>query len=194
MCVACYSESEVLWSWDYGGTGVICAKPLWLTTSSPNIDMPTILVTGAASGIGAAFVQAYQAESGNKIIAVDRQNIAHSHNVEAISVDVGDEESVQALAHQLKDRPLDLVIHSAGVRGLVPGIELSTPGNVAACETMDVMDAETLTKTLRINTVGTFLLLRAIVPNVRLTSGKVVVMSSRMVSAYYVMREVIELC
>ncbi|KAF2209409.1 hypothetical protein CERZMDRAFT_100610 [Cercospora zeae-maydis SCOH1-5] len=143
--------------------------------------MPTILVTGAASGIGAAFVDAYQASPDNNIIAVDRHRVEHAaQNVDVIEVDVRNEASVQTLAHRVGDRPLDLVIHSAGVRGLVPAMESSTPGNVAACETRGVMDAETLTRAFQVNTVGTFLVLRALLPNLRRTAGKVVVMSSRM--------------
>ncbi|KAM3415411.1 hypothetical protein BST61_g8937 [Cercospora zeina] len=136
---------------------------------------------GRREGIGAACVEAYQAKPDNTIIAVDRQRVENaSQNVQAIEVDVRNERSVQSLAHRMKDRPLDLVIHSAGVRGLVPAMEISAPGNVAACETRSVMDAETLTRTFHVNTLGTFLLLRALLPNLRRTEGNVVVMSSRM--------------
>ncbi|GAM89370.1 hypothetical protein ANO11243_074070 [Dothideomycetidae sp. 11243] len=79
------------------------------------------------------------------------------------------------------DSIIDLVIHSAGVRGLVPSVEDKHPDNVAACETMEVMDVETLTRTFQINAVGTFSLVRCLLPHLKRSRGaKVIIMSSRM--------------
>ncbi|KAI7257660.1 hypothetical protein KC335_g12653, partial [Hortaea werneckii] len=77
--------------------------------------------------------------------------------------------------------PIDLVIHSAGIRGLVPHLEQEKRGDVDACETMEAMDFATLTRTFNINAAGTFLLFRAIVSNLlKAQAAKVIVMSSRM--------------
>lgn len=143
--------------------------------------MATILVTGAANGLGAAFVKAYQDVPGSKIIAVDRQHIGNlPKNVSSHEVDVSNEESIKNLLANIKDKPIDLVLHCAGIRGLVPEVEANKPGDVAACETLQVMNLETLIRTFTINSAGTFLLLRALLPNLRQAKGKVVVMSSRM--------------
>ncbi|CAK4031597.1 Hypothetical predicted protein [Lecanosticta acicola] len=147
--------------------------------------MPTIAITGAARGIGAAFLAAYQKDPGNTILAIDREHIDEpptaQPNVRTYQVDVGSQSSINAFAASLgDDDPVDLLIHSAGIRGLVPSIEETGPGDVAACETMHVMDLETLTRTFQINAAGTFMLLRSLLPNLQTAEGKVVVMSSRM--------------
>ena len=144
--------------------------------------MPTILITGAASGLGAAFVSAYQSQPNTKVFAIDISPIKTSHpNVQAHTLDLTNEPSVLSLATDLPNQPIDLIIHSAGIRGLVPALEDQYPNNVAACETLSGMDLETLTRTFQINTVATFSLLRALLPNLQLAEQpKVIVMSSRM--------------
>jgi NAD(P)-dependent dehydrogenase (short-subunit alcohol dehydrogenase family) len=117
--------------------------------------MPTILITGAANGLGAAFVKEYQSHPNTKILALDRLPIS--------------------------SEAIDLVVHSAGIRGLVPALEDQHPDDVAICETLTGMDLETITRTFQINTVATFALLRTLLPNLRLAKQpKVIVMSSRM--------------
>lgn len=143
--------------------------------------MATILVTGAANGLGAAFIKAYQGIPGNNIIAVDREHIADiPEHAASYKVDVSDAESIESLTTKIKGEPIDLVLHCAGIRGLVPEMEVNSPGKVAACETMEVMNLDTLMKTFQVNSAGTFLLLRALLPNLRQAKGKVIVMSSRM--------------
>jgi NAD(P)-dependent dehydrogenase (short-subunit alcohol dehydrogenase family) len=144
--------------------------------------MPTILITGAASGLGAAFLAAYQPQPHTKIIALDIQPIQTSHpDVHPHTLDLTHEPSVLSLATNLSTEPIDLIIHSAGIRGLVPSLEHQHPNNVAACETLSGMNLETITRTFQINTVATFSLLRALLPSLQLAKQpKVIVMSSRM--------------
>ncbi|QIW97585.1 hypothetical protein AMS68_003103 [Peltaster fructicola] len=141
-----------------------------------------ILVTGGANGLGAAFIEAYSQQQDNKIVCLDIQPLQTSRdNVEHFIVDMASETSIQRFAKRLGDRPIDLVVHSAGIRGLVSVEEDKHPDAVEACETLAVMDANTLERTFRINTVGTFVFLQAILPNLHLSSQpKVVIMSSRM--------------
>lgn len=76
---------------------------------------------------------------------------------------------------------VDLVIHSAGIRGLVPSVPVTQSSDVAKAETMSVMTAQTMEQTFQMNAVGTFVLLRALIP--KLTGSgraKVVIMGSRM--------------
>ncbi|KAK0268725.1 hypothetical protein LTR35_015297 [Friedmanniomyces endolithicus] len=147
--------------------------------------MPTrsVLICGAANGLGTAFLEAYRKQPNTHIIAIDRAPIPNSNdeNVQKFTVDLTDEPSIADLAHTLASQPIDLLIHSAGIRGLVPALETTHHGDVAACETLEAMDLATLTNTFAVNAAGTFLLFRALLPNLRLAKEpKVVVMSSRM--------------
>jgi NAD(P)-dependent dehydrogenase (short-subunit alcohol dehydrogenase family) len=144
--------------------------------------MRTILISGAANGLGAAFLEVYASQIDTNIIAIDRIPISTRYsNAESFSVDVTDEGSINSFQRSIAERTIDLLVHSAGVRGLVPAIENEKPDDVAACETMDVMDTATLTRAFQINTIGTFNLIRAILPNLRRAHDpKVVTMSSRM--------------
>jgi len=132
--------------------------------------MPTILITGASSGLGLAFLRHYATTTSNTtIIALDRcplpASAPHSQSIIFCPIDVTSESAVSALftSPSIADRPIDLVIHSAGVRGLVSAVEEKWPDDVARAEGMEVMDAETMERTFRINSLGTFLVLRACV-------------------------------
>lgn len=145
--------------------------------------MPTtVLVSGAANGLGAAFVEAYRIRPDTHILAIDREPISPtSSNVTTFTVDVSSNDSINKFASEIKDQTVDLVIHSAGIRGLVPAIEREKPNDVPTCETVDVMDPDTMSRAFEINATGTFLLLRALLPNLeKALNPKVIVMSSRM--------------
>lgn len=144
--------------------------------------MPKILITGAASGLGAAFVEAYRTQPSTTILALDISPINPSHpNIHPYTLDLTNEQAVFSLATHFSNQPIDLLIHSAGICGLVPSLEDLYPNNVALCETLAGMDLETITRTFQINTVATFSLLRALLPNLQMApQAKVIVMSSRM--------------
>jgi NAD(P)-dependent dehydrogenase (short-subunit alcohol dehydrogenase family) len=156
--------------------------------------MPTILITGAASGLGAAFVEAYATQTtSTKILATDRTTLSpnpNRPNVLPYTLDLTNEKAVLAFAQSISNEPLNLIIHSAGIRGLVPVLEDQHPNDVAACETLTGMDLETMIRTFQVNTVATFSLIRALLPNLLLFNDresehttpppKVIIMSSRM--------------
>ncbi|WP_282610762.1 SDR family oxidoreductase [Pelagibius sp. Alg239-R121] len=82
--------------------------------------MPTLLITGANRGIGLALVQSF-AKDGWKIHACCR-NLEKSKDLKAVSgditrhkLDVTDNLKVEALARQLADEPIDLLLNNAGV-------------------------------------------------------------------------------
>ncbi|KAF3767988.1 hypothetical protein M406DRAFT_70090 [Cryphonectria parasitica EP155] len=66
-------------------------------------------------------------------------------------------------------RPVSLLIHCAGARGLVPGVaEQAVPGDLAAAEALEFMDAETMRQTYDVNVVGTLQLVQAVIPHLQL--------------------------
>jgi len=178
-----------------------------------SMSSANIFISGGASGLGKAFVQQYAAQIHDSpgarwpveciIYVLDRQRKPSSvgqlaqmlelpydsdwldKHLVYIDADVTDAAS---LPHSLAEvSVLALVIHSAGVRGLVSSVPLKQYSDVAKAETMDVMDAETMRSTFEINSMGTFFLLRALLPALRqyarCTLGlppAVVVMGSRM--------------
>ena len=161
--------------------------------------MPNILVIGAASGIGKEFVRAFVRKAGNYVIAVDKNfpqsSISSDSMTEAYlktidckvegvlclhSIDITVEKDILTLSSHCAD-PLDILIHSAGVRGLSPNFHITQSSDVAKAETLSLTTAQTMRSTFEINTVGTFLLLQAMVPNLRLSGqAKVIIMGSRM--------------
>lgn len=148
--------------------------------------MPTILISGAGSGIGNMFLQHYAKDSTNAIHALDvtwSEDVkAHeaAANITTHTVNSASEESLYELAKKLNGVPIDLFIHCAAVRGLNPEVQKKddTPGHA---ELLDVVDAEVFKQTLTVNTLGTFLIIRAVLPNLKAAKhGKVIVMGSGM--------------
>jgi NAD(P)-dependent dehydrogenase (short-subunit alcohol dehydrogenase family) len=148
--------------------------------------MPTILISGAGSGIGNTFLEHYAKDSANTIHALD---VTWSEDVKAHeaaakitthTVNSASEESLYELAKSLNGVPIDLFIHCAAVRGLNPEVQKKddTPGHA---ELLDVVDADIFKQTLTINTLGTFLIIRTVLPNLKAArNGKVIVMGSGM--------------
>jgi NAD(P)-dependent dehydrogenase (short-subunit alcohol dehydrogenase family) len=152
--------------------------------------MKTILISGAASGLGKAYLDAVQHEN-VQVIAIDRCYMDHVDrmNLRSFEVDVSSHQSIATFADHIRNVPIHLVFHSAGVRGLVPCIAAEKPEDVAAAETMHVMDLDTMMSTFQINTAGTFMLLQALMENFKLGSkeepAKVIIIGSRMGSVGY---------
>lgn len=148
--------------------------------------MPVILISGAGSGIGNTFLDHYAKDSANTIHALDvswsedvmtREAAA---NITTYTVDSASTESLGEMTSKLGNTPIDLFIHSAAIRGLNPEIQ-KKDDNPANAELLDVIDAEIFTQTLTVNTVGTFMLIRAVLPNLKAAkSPKVIVMGSGM--------------
>lgn len=149
----------------------------------------TILITGASSGLGLAFLGHYaEQDPSPSIIALDSNPLPSSvsdafksKDVAFIQCDVTSPTQMPSIAAQFANKPIDLLIHCAGIRGLVPQVVREKRGDVAAAETLEVMDHETMIKTFQINTWGTFNTISSFLPNLRLSSNpKVIILSSRM--------------
>lgn len=172
----------------------------------------TILITGAGSGIGHGFAKHYLQQPDTTVIAADRSftldldppsSQPNNTQLHKLDLEMTSLESIDALIASIKGlshehQHLDLIIHSAGIRGLVPAIVSSQPHDVAAAETLQVMDSDTMLRTFEVNTLGTFNLLQRLhqanlfyppppsSPNANITSEttpgptKIIIMTSRM--------------
>ncbi|HEX7876224.1 MAG TPA: coniferyl-alcohol dehydrogenase [Sphingobium sp.] len=78
----------------------------------------SVVVTGCASGIGAAVSRALLAE-GAHVIGLDRQTGAHDGLAARIAVDLGDPESIDAAASRIAG-PVDALFHCAGLSPTQP--------------------------------------------------------------------------
>ena len=149
--------------------------------------MPTIVISGAGSGIGHTFVDHYSNDSNNIIHAIDvtwSDEVSDSKGAAKITrhtVDSSIEESIDKLKKDLGDKPVDLFIHSAAIRGLNPEVQKKSD-LPADAETLDVTIPEILKQTLLVNTLGSFMIIRALIPNLKAAknSGRCIVMSSGM--------------
>ncbi|UUX50905.1 SDR family oxidoreductase [Nisaea acidiphila] len=101
--------------------------------------MPTVLITGANRGIGLELARAYAADGWNVIGTCRKPENATDlkavGGVEIVALDVTDPASVAALAEQLGDRPIDVVLNNAGINHRGSTLSEIDYGNWA--ETMD---------------------------------------------------------
>ncbi|MGE2834884.1 SDR family NAD(P)-dependent oxidoreductase [Mycobacterium sp. SMC-4] len=126
-------------------------------------DQPVALVTGGASGIGAAVVEALTAR-GYTVGILDLHAGPHENS---IAVDISDGPAVSAAVAQLRDRlgPISAVVNSAGHYEMVPVSDI-TPD---AWRTM-----------LRVHLGGLFNLARATLPDLIATRGSLVAVASEL--------------
>ena len=128
-----------------------------------------VVVTGAASGIGAACARRF-AQDGDTVVVADREDTGeiaeqikpHAHQCMAVHVDVSDEHSVSKLFESTLQRfgRIDVLAHLAGVsrRGVMTDVTVD--------EWQHVID---------INLKGTFLVCRAAVVAMRSSGGGAIV-------------------
>lgn len=125
-----------------------------------------VLITGAASGIGRASVDAVIAQGG-QVVATDLQPIDGLGNSGiSLSVDVTDPDAVEAAAQAALD-------HYGRIDGLVASAGISAEG-AAADLSLDAWD-----RALAVNLTGTLLAARAVIPAMLAAgSGSIVTLAS----------------
>ncbi len=130
--------------------------------------MPTVLVTGAARGIGKAIVEHLASTGWDVIAGVRSQQDANAitkvdpQRVSAVILDITDAEHIAKLADALPAR-LDAVVNNAGVAVGGP-VETVTPE-----EWRHVFD---------VNVIGQFAVTRAVLPKLRESRGRALFISS----------------
>jgi len=117
-----------------------------------------ILVTGGNRGLGFELCRQLSAAGGEVTGTARRPGAASAlrfivrpRRIEAL--DLAEPESVAALARQLGDQPLDVLINNAGIGGPGPGI--------------DDLDLAAVERHFAINAVGPMRVVQALLPNLR---------------------------
>ena len=152
-----------------------------LTVGMQLTDGDVVLVTGGASGLGAATVESVLAAGARAVIVDLPQAIAgveRDERVIGVAADVRDEDQVQAAIDRAADAgTLRVVINCAGI---------ATPGRIIGKQ--GVLALEDFRRVVDINLVGTFNVLRlaaaAMVDNEPLDGDRGLIVMTASVAAY----------
>jgi 2-dehydro-3-deoxy-L-rhamnonate dehydrogenase (NAD+) len=122
----------------------------------------TVLVTGGASGLGAAIADAVVAEGGTAVV-LDRNPPQNGHSFHA--VDLARPRDAEAAVRAVVEEHggLDAVVTAAGID---------------ACGDMLDVDAEAWERVIAVNLVGTAAVVRAALPALERSRGRVVTVAS----------------
>ena len=123
----------------------------------------TILITGGSSGLGAATAAAVQAAGGTPLV-LDR--VEPESDVTYEQVDLGDSAAAAAA--------VDAVVKAAG--GQLDGV--FTAAGVDSCGPLDQVPVEDWERVIRVNLLGTAAVVRAALPYLKRSHGRVVTCAS----------------
>jgi 2-dehydro-3-deoxy-L-rhamnonate dehydrogenase (NAD+) len=127
-----------------------------------DIEVGTVLVSGAASGLGAAIARAV-AEAGGTALGLDR--VAPNAEIDHEVVDLVDGRAAEAAVARLLDRHPDLM-------GVV------TAAGTDACGRLEDVGVEDWERVLKVNLLGTAAVVRAALPALAANGGRVVTVAS----------------
>ena len=131
-------------------------------------DGKTVIVAGAARGIGRAIVRAFAGDGAN-VFACDRlvNEIEAGDRVKALAVDVTDAKSVDAVVAAAGGKVDVLVYVAGGILGQVP-------------KPLEQVQPEEFAGIVDVNLKGCFLFARAVAPSMKKAgTGRIVTISSR---------------
>ena len=139
---------------------------------SDDLSGKRVVVTGGASGIGAAIANAFCAAGADVLVAdlsadraaetARRMAATSSGSAESIAVDVSDEASVAAMVEAAGSR-VDVLVCAAGV---------FFGGNAEATPLAD------WNRIISVNLTGSFLCAKAVIPRMRPAGGSIIMLSS----------------
>ncbi len=122
--------------------------------------MPTILITGANRGIGYALCESYLKDGWRVIGTARRPDAQLPEGAELCVLDASNYSSIEQLAVQLKDIPLDVIWNNAGVY-LDKNVDFAQ------------LDTQTWLATFAINTVAPIQIAQALQSNLAQSTRKV---------------------
>ena len=130
--------------------------------------MPTVLVTGAARGIGRS-ISTHLAERGWDVVAgvrtrrdADDVVAVNPRHISSVILDVTDDAQIASLAESLGPS-LDAVVNNAGI---------------AVGGPMETVSSDEWRKQLEVNVIGQLAVTRAVLPMLRKSRGRIVFISS----------------
>ena len=129
--------------------------------------MHTILITGANRGIGLEMVKQYSL-AGWQVFACCRdpakaeelQKLKQNKNIQVLSLDVSDTQSIKNLALQIENQPIDILLNNAGV--FPQDLEFGTN------------KPEILLDAFKVNTIAPFLLAETLFKNIVASTLKII--------------------
>jgi NAD(P)-dependent dehydrogenase (short-subunit alcohol dehydrogenase family) len=125
-------------------------------------ELGTVVVTGGASGLGAAVVDAVH-QAGGEPVVLDLQRPANGFAAHA--VDLADTRAAEAA--------VDAVAREHGeLRGVV------TAAGIDACGQLSQVEAQAWERVVAVNLLGTAAVVRAALPHLERSSGRVVTVAS----------------
>lgn len=146
--------------------------------------MSTVLLTGANRGLGLRFAQGYAGQGwavygGCRSVSPELAALADKHdNLHIVSLDVSDPASITALAKQLHDEPIDVLLNNAGIFG-----DTNFADGGVAHQNFGASDFDNWEAVFRVNVFGPMRMAEAFVDNVAASEQKKIVTLSSEVSS-----------
>jgi NAD(P)-dependent dehydrogenase (short-subunit alcohol dehydrogenase family) len=124
-----------------------------------------ILITGGASGLGAATAQAVR-EAGGRPLVIDRAAPADGGQDDYVQADLADSAAAQQAVEQLV----------AATGGRLDGV--FTAAGIDACGTLESVPVDDWERVVKVNLLGTAAVARAALPHLRESHGTLVTVAS----------------